>query len=296
MDRTLRSTPFGRAAALQLPFTTRLANLSDIPLSFKKTAARLLEASGNKIRHILFTPEFGTFGEYCPSTLFIVTDDEWLAMSTERSGAPSVRYADITQTRLLEFSLALLDGRLILESGETNEAACVLRFNLASRDLFQDAVSCMLAKNNANASDTPDSMPEFSRLSLGMRSSLHEAILPGDKCLALTSWVRADIETAADRLIIHPGGILLTEQQLCIFTADDPSDRQNTGDIAVYYRGVIYLSRHFPITGEYSSHGEIDELTLTVGNAPQASTASLYLPHRLREESDKILALLAQHP
>ena len=293
MDSTHRNSPFGRLPERQLPFTTRLSRLEDIPPTFRKTVSRLLDGRENKVQHILFTPEFGTFGEYCPASIFIVTDDEWLAMSAEKTSAPSVRYADFTQTRLVEFSLELLSGRLVLESGEAGEAACVLRFNLTSRDLFQDALASMLGLGEKSATVGPSELAGFSALSIGMRSSLCEAVMPGDKCIALAAWARTDVASASDRLAVQPGGLLLTERYLCVFLSDDHAERSSSGDMSAYSRGVVYLSRQFAIIGRSVAQGEIDALTLSVGEGTQSSVLTVYLPHSAKPQVDGVLGVLS---
>ena len=293
--------PIRRALERKLSFSTRLNKLEDIPFVFRKTVARLLEGRETKVRHILYTPEFGSFGDYCPPTLFIVTDDEWLAMSADRSGAPSVRYADCAQTRLVEFSLELLDGRLVLEAGEAGEDACVLRFNLASRDLFQDALAAMLGDETAAtpaASDLPAGLPSFAGLSMGMQSSLCEALMPGDRCVALAAWSRPDLEAngglAAGRVVMRPGGLLLTAHYLCVFAVDDRIDRDVAGDLSVFGRGVVYLRRDLPITAGWLGHegSSVDELVLTVGEGAQISNVSILLPTASRPDVDRVLAAL----
>lgn len=297
--------PIRRALERKLSFSTRLGKLDDIPFVFRKTVTRLLEGRELKVRHILYTPEFGSFGDYCPATLFIVTDDEWLAMSADRSGAPSVRYADFSQTRLVEFSLELLDGRLVLESGEAGEEACVLRFNLASRDLFQDALAAMLGSEGAGApqaSDAPAALPGFAGLSMGMQSSLGEALMPGDRCVALAAWSRPELESgagglAASRVVMRPGGLLLSARYLCVFAVDDRIDRGVSGDLSVFGRGVVYLRRDLPITAGWLSHDNLPsavaaELVLTVGEGAQVSTVSVLLPATSRPEVERVLALL----
>ena len=292
MNSSQRGAQIGRVLERRLSFSSRLNKVEDIPFVFRKTVARLLEGREHKIRHILFTPEFGSFGAYCPATLFLVTDDEWLAMSADRSGAPSVRYADFAQTRLVEFSLELLDGSLVLESGEAGEDPCVLRFNLASRDLFQDALADMLGSGERGVRDDPSVLPGFASLSMGMRSSVSEAVMPGDKCLALAAWSRADLSHTPDRLAVRPGGILLTERYLCVFTVDDHVDRSVSGDLSVFGRGVIYLSRRQPIMASWTSHEQLDELTLSTGEGAELSSLQVLLPHRVKADIEGVLARL----
>jgi len=296
MSSRQQLAPMGRSLERKLSFSTRLNKLEDIPFVFRKTVARLLEGREQKVRHILFTPEFGSFGAYCPATLFIVTDDEWLAMSADRSGAPSVRYSDFPQTRLVEFSLELLDGRLVLESGEADEEPCVLRFNLASRDLFQAALALMLGTAEDAPRDLPSALPGFSALSMGMCSSLNEAVMPGDQCVALATWSRSDVSNAAERLALRPGGLLLTRRYLCVFSVDDRNDRGVAGDLSVFGRGVVYLTRQLPITARWETHEQFDELTLSVGEGAQSSSMNVLVPHAVKPEVERVLALLGDTP
>lgn len=294
MDRILHSTPFGRTSGRQLPFSTRLANLADIPLFFRKTVGRLLEGREKNVQHIIFTPEFGTFGEYCPATIFIVTDQEWLAFSAEGSGTPSVCYAEFAQTRLIEFSLMLLQGRIVLEYGEAGEHPCILRFGLASWDLFRDALSLVLSRGThyAPAEILAHPLPpECDRLSFGMRSTLQESLMPNDKLCEVCSWTRLDAATTTDRLLLHPGGLVLTKNYLCLVTADDPSDRGGASDLSGYNRGVIFMSRGFPIVGRTISHDGIDEIQLTVGREAQESFVNLFVP---RASTATIFKMLSQ--
>ena len=293
MNSVHRSASFGRLPERQLPFTTRLAKIDDLPPEFRKTAARFLEGREHKIRHILFTPEFGTFGEHCPATVFIVTDDEWLAMAAEKSGAPSVRYADFKQTRLIEYSLALLSGHVMIESGEAGESSCVLRFNLTSSDLFRDALSDGMAPTASGKPGDPSTLPGFSALSMGMQSSLSEAMLPGDNCTLLVSWVRAEVPSGNERMALQPGGLLLTDHFLCLFMAEDPTANGITGDLSQYDRGVVYLRRDLPIGFCMEAHGDIDKLTLTVGEGAYSSSVSVLLPHAKKIELDKLLGMLS---
>ena len=292
MNSTRRNAPFGRLPERQLPFSTPLAKLEDLPLEFRKTAARLLEGREHKIKHILFTPEFGTFGEFCPATAFIVTDDEWIAMSAEKSGAPSVRYADFKQTRLIEYSLALLSGHVVLESGESSESSCVLRFNLTSSDLFRAALLDILAPDASGQVGDLAVLPGYVTLNMGMQSSLAEAMLPGDKCVALVSWARADVATGPDRVALQPGGLLLTERYMCLFSAQDPTVAGISGDLSLYDRSVVYLRRDLPIAAGKETHGEIDKLTLTVGDGAYSSSIGVLLPHTKKGELDQLLGML----
>lgn len=292
MNSRQQGAQVGRVLERRLSFSTRLNKLEDIPFVFRKTVARLLEGREQKVRHILFTPEFGSFGAYCPATLFIVTEDEWLAMSADRSGAPSVRYADFAQTRLIEFSLELLDGRLVLESGEAGEDPCVLRFNLASRDLFQLALADLLGVADGGARDDPTKLPGFASLSMGLRSSVSEAIMPGDKCIDLVAWSRADVTHASDRVAIRPGGLLLTENYLCVFTVDDRIDRGVSGDLSVFGRGVVYLSRRRPIMVSWGGAEQLDELSLSTGEGAELSSLQVLLPHAAKADIDRVLEQL----
>ena len=285
-------TSVGRLPERQLPFSTPLARLEDLPPEFRKTALRMLEGREEKIRHILFTPEFGTFAVYCPATVFVVTDDEWLAMSAEKSGAPSVRYADFKQTRLIEYALALLSGHVVLESGESSESSCVLRFNLTSSDLFRDALADVLATDPDAALDDPSRLPGFAVLSMGLQSSLAEAMIPGDRCVALVAWGRGDVAGAHDRIDLQPGGLLLTEQYVCLFAVEDVTTVVTPSDLSHYNRGVIFLRRDLPIAAGKERHGDLDKLTLTVGEGACASSISVFLPHGKRDEIDKLMALL----
>ena len=284
MDTTLRSSPFGRAPGRQLPFSTRLNHLNDVPAVFKKTVARLLEGREQGVLHIIYTPEFGTFGEYCPSTLFIVTEHEWLAFASERSGAPTVRYADFSQTRLVEFTLALLQGRIVLEFGDADEQPCVLRFSLTSWEMFRDALFVILSDGaQIKAGDVLSrQLPaDFDVLSFGMRSTLQESLIPGDEIRSVVSWSRADVESAGDRMQLHPGGMVLTDRYLCIVTADDPSDRSGPIDLSVYSRGVVFLNRHYPIIGRTTSHDGVDEVAISVGASAQTSLISVLVPRTM---------------
>ena len=292
MNSIHRHTPLGRLPERQLPFSTPLAQLEDLPPEFRKTAQRMLEGRAEKIRHILFTPEFGTFGEYCPATVFVVTDDEWVAMSAEKSGAPSVRYADFKQTRLIEFALALLSGHIVLESGESTESSCVLRFNLTSSDLFRDALVDVLSAAPEGGVDDPSLLSGFAGLSMGLQSSLSEALMPGDKALALVAWMRNDVNSPTDRLLMQPGGLLLTEHYVCLFTVEDPAETLSPNDLSHYNRGVIYLRRDLPIAAGRERHGELDKLTLTVGEGVCASSVSVLLPRARKDEIERMLALL----
>ena len=293
MNSIHRSASFGRLPERQLPFTTRLAKIDDLPPEFRKTAARFLEGREHKIKHILFTPEFGTFGEFCPATVFFVTDDEWLAMAAEKSGAPSVRYADFKQTRLIEYSLALLSGHVVIESGEAGESSCVLRFNLTSSDLFRDALSDAMTPAISGKPGDPSVLPGFSTLSMGMQSSLSEAMLPGDNCIFLVSWSRSDVPDGPGRVALQPGGLLLTDRYLCLFMAEDPTASGITADLSQYNRSVVYLRRDLPIGFGMEAHGEIDKLTLTVGEGVYSSSVSVLLPHVRSTELEKLLGMLA---
>lgn len=281
MNRQHRSSPFGRYAGRELPFSSRLESLEDIPLAFKKTVSRFLEGREQTVRHIIVTPEFGTFGEYCPATLFIVTDKEWLAFATESSGAPTVRYSDFKQTRFIESTLALLQGRLVLEFGDAGEPPCVLRFSLTSWDIFRDALFVILSEGALQSAD--DSMERktpaaWEELSFGMRSTLHESILPDDEVRDLIAWSRSDVSSSSDRMEIHPGGIVLTDHYLCVITADDPSDREGAIDLSVYNRGVAFLNRRFPIVARTIAHDGTDEMEIKVGGANQESTVAVLVP------------------
>jgi hypothetical protein len=290
-----RKALFGRHAGRQLPFSTRLSRLEEVPPVFNKTVARLLEGREAGIRHIIYTPEFGTFGEHCPATLFVVNEHEWMALAAEKSGAPTVRYADFAQTRLLEFLLALLQGRMVIEAGETGEDPCVLRFNLTSWDLFRTALHEILEQGLPSLGIKPgyrELPPEYEDLSFGMRSTLQESILPGDNFRALVSWTRADTLHAPHRLAMHPGGIVLTDRFLCIVTADDPSERNGPQDLSTYDRGVTYLDRRFPIVGGIMKLDEFSELQLTVGAENQSSSIHVGIPNTRLDEVKAILDTL----
>lgn len=297
MDVTPRSTPYGRRSGRQLPFSTRLSDLADVPAIFRKTVQRLLEGRESSIRHILYTPEFGTFGEFCPATLFVVTAQEWLAFSAEKAGAPTVCYADFSQTRLVEFSLALLQGRLVLEFGEASEVPCILRFSLTSWDLFRDALAVVLAGGaDIRLADLVGRSlpPSCDCLSFAMRSTLQEVLLPGDALLDLCAWTRADVTQVSDRDYIHPGGLVLTEKYLFVITADDPSDHNQTTDpLPAYNRGVVFLSRQFPIGGRVLRHEHLLELQLDVGVVPQASSVNVVLPISYAGVVEQMLRTLA---
>lgn len=292
---TLATSTFSRSTGRQLPFSTRLSTLADVPLAFRKTVARLLEGRDAAIRHILFTPEFGTFGEYCPATLFIVTDQEWLAFSAERAGAPTVCYADFKQTRLIEFSLALLQGCLVLESGEVGEQPCILRFNLSSRDLFHDALGVILSCGAVpGGADGPtQALPaSCEKLSFALRSTLGESLAPGDPLLDFASWSRADVANPADRLRLHAGCIALTRRFLMLVRADDPADRAGEADLAGYNRGAVFLNRGYAITGRAMSKEGIDELEILVGQEPQSSAVTVPIPSSLSGEVLRLLSPL----
>lgn len=292
---TLATSTFSRSTGRQLPFSTRLSTLADVPLAFRKTVARLLEGREANIRHILFTPEFGTFGEYCPATLFIVTDQEWLAFSAERAGAPTVCYADFKQTRLIEFSLALLQGCLVLESGEAGELPCILRFNLTSRELFHDALGAILSRGAlvGYAEAPAHALPAVcEKLSFALRSTLNESLIADDPLLDLVSWSRADVPDPADRLRLHAGCMALTRRFLVLMRAEDPADRAGEVDLAGYNRGAVFLNRHYPIAGSSVALAGIDELDLQVGVAPQASAVKVPIPSSLSSEVLRLLAPL----
>lgn len=293
MNVTPRSTPFARSSGRELPFSTRLNTLGEVPLEFRKTVQRLLEGREDQVRHIIYTPEFGTFGEYCPATLLVVTREEWLAFSTEKASGASVCYADFAQTRLIGFSLALLEGRLVLEYGEAGESPCMLRFNLTSRDLFLEALGMILSHGVevSRAELAGHALPSIcDYLSFSMRTTLQESLMPGDTLLDVCAWTRADVADAADRHLLHPGGLALSTQYLLVLTADDPGDRTEAqADLSAYNRGVVFLSRRFPVSGRLVSHSGLDELALQVGVEPQASTVNVRLPSSY---ADAVLAML----
>lgn len=295
METTLYNTTFSRSSGRQLPFSTRLEKLADIPSDFRKTVVRLLEGREENVRHILYTPEFGTFGEYCPATLFIVTNHEWLAFSAEKAGAPTVCYADFTQTRLIEFSLALLQGCLILESGEAGEPPCILRFNLTSRELFHDAL-CVILNQGVPLSSRDllgGALPaECEKLSFGIRSTLRESLTPSNPLLELVSWSRADVANLAERHRMHAGSIVLTEYFLMLVRADDPVDRGEEADLAGYNRGVVFLNRAFSITGRVRARDGIDELEITVGREPLSSAINVPVPRGLSADVLRMLSPL----
>ncbi|WP_018609685.1 hypothetical protein [Uliginosibacterium gangwonense] len=298
MDITPRSTPYGRPSGRQLPFSTRLNSLGDVPLEFRKTVQRLLEGREDQVRHIIYTPEFGTFGEYCPATLLVVTRQEWLAFSAEKASGASICYADFAQTRLIEFSLALLQGRLVLEYGEAGESPCILRFNLTSRDLFLEALGMILGhgvevRRDELAGRTLPSICDY--LSFSMRSTLQESLMPGDTLLDVCAWTRADVASAADRHLLHPGGLALSAQYLFVVTADDPADRtEAAADLSAYNRGVVFLSRRFPVSGRVISHAGLDELVLQVGIEPQASSVNVLLPSSYADAVSSMLKASGQ--
>lgn len=292
---TLTTATFSRSTGRQLPFSTRLSALAEVPLQFRKTVARLLEGREQNIRHILFTPEFGTFGEYCPATLFIVTDHEWLAFSAERAGAPTVCYSDFNQTRLIEFSLALLQGCLVLESGEVGEQPCILRFNLSSRELFHDALAVILSRGTVvGGADTPtQALPAAcEKLSFALRSTLGESLVPGDPLLDFVSWSRADVADPVDRLRLHAGCIALTRRFLMLVRADDPADRAGEADLAGYNRGAVFLNRNYAIAGRDLSKDGIDELEILVGQEPLSSMVNVPIPSSLSAEVLRLLSPL----
>jgi len=282
MNVTPRSTPYARPSGRQLPFSTRLNTLGEVPLEFRKTVQRLLEGRENQVCHIIYTPEFGTFGEYCPASLLVVTREEWLAFSAEKASGASICYADFAQTRLISFSLALLEGRLVLEYGEAGESPCTLRFNLTSRDLFLEALGMILSqgvevRREELARHALPPLCEY--LSFAMRTTLQESLMPGDTLLDVCAWTRADVANAADRHLLHPGGVALSTQYLLVLTADDPGDRTEAAiDLSAYNRGVVFLSRRFPVSGRLISHAGLDELALQVGIEPQVSTVNVLLP------------------
>jgi hypothetical protein len=97
------------------------------------------------VKHLIFSPAFGTTRFRTLASIFCVTDQHWLIVTCDDNGSTTVAECAYNSTLLVEMTLILLYGQLKMDFVQNDEAkSATLHFNAVLQHIYSEAVQYIL--------------------------------------------------------------------------------------------------------------------------------------------------------
>ncbi len=125
-------------------FATCAESITELSSPFREALTERVSETED-IKHLIFSPAFGTAKFKTLAAVLCVTNRRWLIVLREDDGSTKVAECSYDSTLLVELTLILLYGQLkidFVQDGKAKSAA--LHFNSVMQDMYSDAVQYIL--------------------------------------------------------------------------------------------------------------------------------------------------------